>query len=193
MIRIKKEPTTTLRRHQGALTDSDYGTIFDVLAVGNGPRLSGEQDMNNSQVYANRNALHATMCSFLGLSARDLAEVGGFSDRFARDLLAGRRPFPSDVKRALEQLLGDFDMIVQATILDAENGHLTVHLFRTNEQLRAAPIQKIWPLSGKSGGGFVGLYRAAVFAAWRKLQASGIELDLVFANTPEVSGQPELG
>ena len=148
--------------------------------------------MSNSQIFANRNALHATMCSFLGLSARDLAEIGGFSDRFARDLLAGRRPFPSDVKGTLEQLLVDFQTIVAAVVLDAQDGNREVFIYRSNEQLRASPVGRIWSAKGKLAGGFAGLYRAAVFTAWRKLLDQKIELELVFATTPQVSGQPEL-
>jgi hypothetical protein len=149
--------------------------------------------MTNPQVSTNRSATHATMCSFLGLSARDLAEIGEFSDRFARDLLAGRRPFPSDVKDALEQLLVDFESIVKATILEAQDGNRVVYIYRSNEQLRASPVGRVWSVKGNSAGGFAGLYRAAVFAAWRKLQGQRVELELVFATTPEVSEQPELG
>jgi hypothetical protein len=146
--------------------------------------------MINLKSTINPDALHATMCSFLGLSARDLAEIGGFSERFARDLLAGRRPFPSDTKQALEQLLVDFETIVEATIRDAKDGRREMYIYRSNEQLRSSSMGSVWHVKGKSGGGFAGLYRAAIFSAWRKLMAQGIELELLFASTPEISNQP---
>ena len=49
-------------------------------------------------------ATYAVVCSYLGLTSRDLAEIGNFSERFARDLLAGRRPFPKDVQMKLLEL-----------------------------------------------------------------------------------------
>lgn len=140
--------------------------------------------MSNIKAPTERSALHATLCSFLGLSARDLAEIGGFSDRFARDLLAGRRPFPSDTKHALEQLLGDFENIAIAMILEMKDGSRTEYIYRTNEQLRASPVGRVWPARGKSSGGFTGPYRAAVFRAWREMRDQGIEVQLLFANVP---------
>jgi sugar/nucleoside kinase (ribokinase family) len=142
--------------------------------------------MIHLQANAGRNALHATMCSFLGLTARDLAEIGDFSERFARDLLAGRRPFPADTQHALEQLLGDWDSITKAFILDVKDGVRTSYVYRTNEQLRASPVGKVWRARGKAAGGFVGPYRAAIFAAWRAAQSKGINVEMIFASTPEV-------
>jgi hypothetical protein len=133
-----------------------------------------------------RNALHATLCSFLGLTARDLAEIGEFSERFARDLLAGRRPFPPDTQHALEQLLGDFDTITKTFILEFMEGKRTSYVYRTNEQLRASPVGKVWRARGKAAGGFVGPYRAAIFAAWRATQSMGADVEMIFASTPEV-------
>ncbi|MGB8313903.1 MAG: hypothetical protein WCE69_05380 [Aestuariivirga sp.] len=143
--------------------------------------------MIDPQLNLGRSALHATMCSFLGLTARDLAEIGEFSERFARDLLAGRRPFPPDTQHALEQLLGDLDTITQAFILDFDEGMRTSYVYRTNEQLRASPVGKIWHARGKAAGGFVGPYRAAIFAAWRATQYKGVNVELIFASTPEVA------
>ena len=40
-------------------------------------------------------ARYAALTGALGLSPNDLAEIGGFSDRFARDLVAGRRARPA--------------------------------------------------------------------------------------------------
>lgn len=137
-----------------------------------------------SKASTERSALHATMCSFLGLSARDLAEIGGFSDRFARDLLAGRRPFPSDTKHALEQLLDDLGNITIAMALEFKSGERTAYIYRTNEQLRASPVGNVWPARGKSAGGFTGPYRAAVFRAWREARDQGIEAELKFASVP---------
>jgi hypothetical protein len=126
------------------------------------------------------------MCSFLGLTARDLAEIGEFSERFARDLLAGRRPFPPDTQHALEQLLGDFDAITQTFIIEFKEGERTIYVYRTNDQLRASPVGKVWHARGKAAGGFVGPYRAAIFAAWRATQSMGVHVEIIFASTPEV-------
>ncbi|WP_170607948.1 hypothetical protein [Ruegeria arenilitoris] len=113
-------------------------------------------------------AAYATMCSYLGLSARDVAEIGGFSDRFARDILAGRKSFPQDTKSALHTLLfGTFDTIVKAMKQDVRNGVRVIYIYRTNEQLRASPDGKIWGPVGKAPGGFVGPYRTAAFEVYR--------------------------
>jgi len=133
-----------------------------------------------------RNAFHATLCSFLGLGARDLAELGGFSDRFARDLFAGRRPFPLDTQMALEQLLGDWDTITEASTQDFMAGVSTVYIYRTNEQLRASAVGRVWPARGKAAGAFVGPYRAAIFKAWLSAKSRGTAGELLFASVPEV-------
>jgi hypothetical protein len=125
------------------------------------------------------------MCSYLGLSARDLAEIGGFSDRFARDLLAGRRPFPSDTKHTLEQLFHDLENITEALTLELNAGERTVYVYRTNKQLRASPLGSVLPARGKSAGGFTGPFRVAVLGAWRKLRDQGIDVELIFASTPD--------
>jgi hypothetical protein len=143
--------------------------------------------MFHPQINSGRSALHATMCSFLGLTARDLAEIGEFSERFARDLLAGRRPFPPDTQHALEQLLGDFDTITKTFILEFKEGEQTIYVYRTNEQLRASPVGRMWHARGKAAGGFVGPYRAAIFAAWRATLTKGVDVEIIFANTPEVA------
>lgn len=108
-----------------------------------------------------QDALYATMCSYLGLSARDVAEIGGFSDRFARDLLAGRRQFPMDTKIALRELHKAFESIVRASKEEVLEGQTGFYIYRTNEQLRASPVGQVWP------NGFVGPYRAAMFEVWR--------------------------
>ena len=142
--------------------------------------------MIQPQANPERNALHATLCSFLGLSARDLAEIGDFSERFARDLLSGRRPFPPDTRVALEQLLVDWDAITKASIEDIKDGERTFFIYRSNEQLRASPVGKVLTARGQAAGGFVGPYRAARFAAWHAAQFKGIAVDMIFANVPEV-------
>lgn len=100
----------------------------------------------------------ATLASSLGMRSKDLAELGGFSDRFARDLLAGRCRFPSDVQEALEMLEEDVSVITDVL---AELDSLAV--YKTNCELRAAFKQ--WPARGESSGGFVGPHRVAVISA----------------------------
>lgn len=138
-----------------------------------------------------QDAIYATMCSYLGLSARDVAEIGGFSDRFARDILAGRKSFPKDTKAVLFKLQYDYYKIVEAMKTDVRDGERVLYIFRTNEQLRASPIGKIWPAIGKAKGGFVGPYRNAAFEVFRWSgdidQGQGLPINLVFADTPEAA------
>jgi hypothetical protein len=127
-----------------------------------------------------QDALYATMCSYLGLSARDVAEIGGFSERFARDLLAGRRQFPMDTRNALFDLHEDFRTIVKAGKEDVLQGQTAFYIYRTNEQLRASPVGQIWP------GGFVGPYRAAMFEVWRwAAEDKRRPVQLAFAKVPD--------
>jgi hypothetical protein len=159
---------------------------MSIEADGIWPRRSGEYNMNINHSGTHPDAFHATLCSFLGLSARDLAELGGFSERFARDLLAGRRPFPSDVKISIELLLNDVTQIAKAILLDLSEGERTIYIYRTNDQLRASPVGGAWPTRGAAAGGFVGPYRAAVFNSWLSAQGQGIDLQLVFAERPAI-------
>ena len=85
-------------------------------------------------------ASYAVVCSYLGLTARDLAEVGDFSERFARDLLAGRRPFPKDVQSKLVELRRYVAMILEAMYQDVVSGDTTIYIYRTNQQLRCSPV-----------------------------------------------------
>ncbi|MGB3025825.1 hypothetical protein [Paradevosia shaoguanensis] len=127
-----------------------------------------------------QDALYATMCSYLGLSARDVAEIGGFSDRFARDLLAGRRQFPTDTKKAIFELHKVFQGLVRAGKEDVLDGQTALYIYRTNEQLRASPVGQIWP------GAFVGPYRAAMFEVWRwAAQDKFKPVMLAFAEVPD--------
>ncbi len=133
-------------------------------------------------------AAYATMCSYLGLSARDVAEIGGFSDRFARDILAGRKSFPQDTKAALHHLLfKTYDTIVKAMKQDVREGSREIYIYRTNEQLRASPVGKLWGPVGKADGGFVGPYRNAAFEVYRwaadVTAGQSTPINLVFADT----------
>lgn len=105
-------------------------------------------------------AFYAALASSLGLRSKDLAELGGFSDRFARDLLKGSASarFQSDVIEALELLSDDIDVMVDVMV---DQDTLTV--FRTNEQLRK--VFRDWPARGQSAGGFIGPHRIAVVSA----------------------------
>lgn len=123
-------------------------------------------------------ARYAALTGALGLTTRDLAEIGGFSDRFARDLVAGRRPFPQDVKIALDDLDDDSDVIVDEIIADVQEGAGAIWIFRSNDELRAHFPD--WPGRGHARGGFVGPHRIAALAAADQLAAGGIEVDLMF-------------
>jgi len=109
-----------------------------------------------------------------------VAEIGDFSERFARDLLAGRRQFPMDTKKVLFDLHGSFRTLIEATKQDVNEGEQVLYIYRTNEQLRASPVGQIWP------GGFVGPYRAAMFEVWRwAMQEKRVLVRLAFAEVPE--------
>ncbi|MEO9573653.1 MAG: hypothetical protein ABJ360_17775 [Roseobacter sp.] len=134
-------------------------------------------------------AAYATMCSYLGLSARDVAEIGGFTDRFARDILAGRKSFPQDIKVALFKLFKDYKTIIEALKAEVRAGERVFYIYRTNEQLRASPVGHIWPAVGKADGGFVGPYRSAAFEVYQWAGEIGhgrspTPISLIFAETP---------
>lgn len=126
-----------------------------------------------------RNALYATLAHSMGLSSKELAEIGGFSERFARDLLAGRRPFPADVQMALLDIQDDVDVLTDIIEADVNEGMAVILVFTTNDDLRAN-FPAI-PGRGQARGGFVGPFRIAALTAWEALQGRGIDVDLIFA------------
>ncbi|MCT4557365.1 MAG: hypothetical protein N4A61_04820 [Pelagimonas sp.] len=128
-----------------------------------------------------RNALNATIAHNLGLSSRELAEIGGFTDRFARDLLAGRRPFPADVARALLDIQDDIDVLTDSIEADIAEGQGAIWMYGDNAALRAA--RGDIPGRGKAGGGFIGPFRIAALTAWDALRARGIDVDIMFADS----------
>lgn len=120
----------------------------------------------------------AALTGALGLSVNDLAEIGGFSGRFARDLVRGKRPFPADVCAALKALDDDVGVITDELIADVQEGTGAIFVFRSNDELRQ--LFPAWPGRGKARGGFVGPYRIAALAAADHLADGGIDVDLVF-------------
>jgi|GEM_PF-2460656 len=133
---------------------------------------------------SNVDAANVVLCSYLGLTARDLAEIGGFSDRFARDLLAGRRPFPKDVQNTLRVLYADLANIQQVMIEQAATEDPTIYIYRTREQLCSSPVGKIWP------NAYLGPYRVAAFEAVKKCNHEGRTIHLRFAETPALAEAP---
>lgn len=123
-------------------------------------------------------ARYAALTGALGLTTRDLAEIGGFSDRFARDLVAGRRPFPQDIKNALDDLDDDSDVIVDEIVADVQEGAGGIWIFRSNQELRQHFPD--WPGRGQAAGGFVGPHRIAALTAADILDGQGVEVDLIF-------------
>lgn len=130
---------------------------------------------------SNSDAENAVLCSYLGLTARDLAEVGGFSERFARDLLAGRRPYPGHVQEALRVLMAELPKIQQVMFEQTLTEDPTIYIFRTLEQLRSSPIGKVWR------NAYLGPYRVAAFEVFNRCKSEGRTLYLRFAETPAVS------
>lgn len=125
-----------------------------------------------------RDALYATLANNLGLSSRELAEIGGFSDRFARDLLAGRKPFPADVQQALLDIQDDIDVLTDSIEADVDEGQGVIWMFGTNEELRLH-LTSI-PGRGEAAGGFIGPFRIAALTAWDALKERGIDVDIIF-------------
>lgn len=125
-----------------------------------------------------RDALYATLAHNLGLSSPEIAEIGGFSDRFARDLMAGRRPFPSDVQEALLDIQDDIDVLSDSIEAEVEDGLGVIWMFGTNAELRQK--YPAMPGRGKAAGGFIGPFRIAALTAWDSLKESGIEVDIIF-------------
>ena len=130
---------------------------------------------------SNVDAANAVLCSYLGLTARDLAEIGSFSERFARDLLAGRRPFPKDVQNTLLALHADLAKIQQVMFEQAATEDPTIYIYRTLQQLRSSPVGKIWP------NAYLGPYRVAAFEVMKKCNHEGKTIHLRFTETPAVA------
>ena len=128
-------------------------------------------------------ATYAVLCSYLGLTSSDLAEIGNFSERFARDLLTGRRPFPKDAQRKLSKLRHDVAMIHEAMYQDVVAGDPDIYIYRTKQQLRGSPVSQVWP------SGYLGPYRVAAFEVMERCNRENRPIDLVFAETPAVSGE----
>lgn len=125
-------------------------------------------------------ALPAARAAALGLSSADLADLGGFSDRFSRDLLAGRRPFPQDVRVALEELQGDIAAIADWIVMDMQEAPTKrLPVYHTNAALRdEGPAL---PGRGAAAGGFAVIWAAAVVVAVERLRAAGHEVEVHFA------------
>lgn len=123
-------------------------------------------------------ARYAALTGALGLTVNDLAEIGGFSDRFARDLVGGRRPFPQDVKDALDALDDDSDVLVDEIIADVQEGAGAIWVFRSNSELRQHFPD--WLGRGSASGGFVGPHRIAALTAADQLSSEGVDVDLIF-------------
>jgi hypothetical protein len=127
-------------------------------------------------------ATHAVLCSYLGLISRDLAEIGDFSERFARDLLAGRRPFPKDVQTKLLELRRYVAAIHEALYQEVIEGSPTIYIYRTTQQLRRSPVGRVWAEA------YLGPYRVAAFKVMQRCRRENRRVSLVFAETPAVPG-----
>ena len=131
---------------------------------------------------SNTDATYAVACSYLGLTARDLGEIGNFSERFARDLLAGRRPYPTDVQTKIMELRHYVALIREAMYRDIVSGDAVIYIYRTKQQLRHSPVGHIWPKS------YLGPYRVAAFEVMERCVRENRQISLVFAETPAVTG-----
>ena len=104
------------------------------------------------------NAHYATLAYYLGLRSKDLAEIGGFSDRYARDCLKGKAAFHNDLIKALQLIQDDIEVVVD--VLDELE---VIIVYRTNNELREHFPE--WPGRGHASGGFVGPHRIAAMMA----------------------------
>lgn len=125
------------------------------------------------------NALYPTLAHNLGLTSRELAEIGGFSERFARDLLAGRKPFPKDIQKNLLDIQDDIDTLTDQLIAEVHEGGGHIVTYRTNDELRNA--RPDIPERGHAQGGFLRPYGMAALAAMDFLkEEDGIDVDILF-------------
>lgn len=123
------------------------------------------------------NAYPATLASALGLSSKALAEVGGFSDRYARDILSGKANCPADTLEALQLLQDDLDVLTDAMIADVHGGSAVIWIYGSNDDLRA---NTDIPARGQAGGGFTSVMKIAAITARDVLDAEGIEVEIRF-------------
>lgn len=130
---------------------------------------------------SNVDAENAILCSYLGLTTRDLAEIGSFSDRFARDLLAGRRAFPQKVQKSLHNKLEELALLKQVMYEQSFEDDTTIYIYRTLEQLRSSPVGKVVP------NVTLGQYRLSAYEVMIKCKHEGRALHFRFASTPEVN------
>lgn len=125
-------------------------------------------------------AYPACLCQALGLSAKDLAEIGGFSEQTARAYLRGAVPFKPDVIEALEDIQDDCDTITDLlTSRVRDDGAPAIYVYPTTAALREAMPE--WPGRGHAAGGFPGPQRIAALTAFKALASDGIDVDLRFA------------
>lgn len=128
-------------------------------------------------------ASYAVVCSYFGLTARDLAEIGDFSERFARDLLAGRRPFPKYVQTKLLELRQYVAIVNEAMYRDVVSGDTTIYIYRTNQQLRRSPVGRVW------SNAYLGPYRVAAFEVMERCMRENRWISFVFAEAPALTGE----
>lgn len=175
---LDEQSMATLARSCSDAILSDWGLLDEV-----------EDDDDDDDFYDFRedgggDGLYATLAMSMGLSSNDLAEIGGFSDRFARDLLAGRRPFPRDVQEALELMDDDIDVIVEMlTAFGTDHG--SIPMPRTKEQLREA--FPMIPGRGAAEGGFLGPFRVACMNARLDLSQNGNPVDIDFVEDEQAA------
>lgn len=122
-------------------------------------------------------AYPATLAAALGLSSKALAEIGGFSDRYARDILSGKANCPADTLEALQLLQDDVDVLTDSFVADAHEGSPVIWIYGSNSDLRASTNI---PARGKAAGSFVSIMKIAAITARDALDAEGIEVEIRF-------------
>ena len=125
-----------------------------------------------------KNALPVVLTARLNLKPKEIAEIGGFSLRFAQALTAGKVAFPPDVVAALQQIDADVDTMQKDILLNYHNGEKRLYIFQTNEDLRKHYPK--WPGRGKASGPFVGPHRIATYHAWELIKQGNKEPDVLF-------------
>lgn len=122
-------------------------------------------------------AYPATLAAALGINAKALAEIGGFSDRYARDILAGKANCPADTLEALQLIQDDIDVMTDSFIADVTEGAPSIGIYGSNDLLRA---NTNIPARGQAAGGFASTMKIAAITARDALKEDGIDVDIFF-------------
>lgn len=118
----------------------------------------------------------------IGLTATDLAELGGVTDRTARRWLTGFSLFPPEIVEALGALMHDMETVKAKMVADAlASGVPIIRTYFTTAQLRAH--MRDLPGRGKAAGFFAAAHQIAALHAYHELlDVHGLQAELRFVD-----------